>query len=135
MCVCGGELEAKPRVKGCKTPSSKLNTTTAVLKSQLEPSSQAPHKTGLSTTEGREAHRTLLLTVNTDTLGKEEPLSAVCPLLSLPGSTQNEEIECENKIQREKSGVDKVVGSEEEQSECIMYTCETVKEQISLIQK
>lgn len=48
----GGKLETKPRVKGCKTPSSKLNTTTAVLTSQLEPSSQAPHKTGLSTTEG-----------------------------------------------------------------------------------
>ena len=47
-------------------------------------------------------------------------MSTVCPLLSLPGSTQNEEIECENKIYREKSGVDKVItGREEEQSECI----------------
>lgn len=31
----GPMLEAEQRVKGCKIPSSKLNTTTAVLNSQL----------------------------------------------------------------------------------------------------
>lgn len=85
--VRGGKLEAKPRVKGCKTLSSKLNTTTAVLKSQLEPSSRGPYKTDLSTTEGREAHGTLLLAVNTDRLWERRShcqLSAHCWVYQAP---------------------------------------------------
>lgn len=79
--VGGWELEAEPRVKGCKMPSSKLNTTTAALKSQLESSSWGPYRTDLSTTEGREAHGTLLLTVTTDRLWERRShfqLSAHC---------------------------------------------------------
>lgn len=85
--VGGWVLEAEPRAKGCKMPSSKLNTTTAVLKSQLESSSRGPYKTGLLITEGREAHGTLLLTVNTDRLWERRrhfQLSAHCWVYQAP---------------------------------------------------